>query len=116
MIIATDFTGFTGSVFPSPTEEAVVSKQHALAEYGSDMRNALRALPPEISRGLLSEYGNPKPESVAQIEAAITAREFSNENIAKESTLDQQWLDGESSRRMDEIGLGSPDDWNESGM
>lgn len=112
MASAQEFQSVGASIFPSQDAEIVIAKQPVLAEYGREVRSAISQLPPEVSRNLLAEYREPQPQLVAQMEGAIMTRELAIENAAQEVNLDQKWLTGETTRRMDEVGLSSDDDWN----
>ncbi len=110
-----DFRSVAASVFPSQTAEIVIAKQPVLGEYGREVRCAINQLPPDVSKALLAEYGEPTATLSAQLEAAIITRELAIENTQSGIDLDQQWLQGENARRMDEVGLSADDDWNSPG-
>jgi hypothetical protein len=110
---AAQFTGMIASVVSSQDAEVILGKQPILADYGREVRNALNALPPEVSRGLTRDYREPTSQLVAAIEGAIVARELAIENSSQEVTLDKDWLaGGGGSRQIDESGLAAGDDWN----
>ncbi|WP_225694466.1 hypothetical protein [Pseudomonas savastanoi] len=112
MIAADEFQSFTASVFPSQDGEIVINKQPVLADYGRELRSAINQLPPEVTRDLLGEYGEPTPALLTSIEDAVTLREFAIENAAKETNLDQGWLNGVAPREIDEPNIGAEDLWN----
>lgn len=113
MALAHDFQSFTASVLPSQDFEVILRKQAPLAEHGREVRLALSQMPPEVTKELLGDYGAPKPEVVAAIEATVITRELSIENAAQEVNLDKEWLSGGGmGRRMDEVGLSADDSWN----
>lgn len=113
MTLAQDFQGLTASVLPTQDFEVILRKQAPLADHGREVRLVLTQMPPEITRDLLGEYGAPKPEMVAAIEATVITRELSIDNAAQEVNLDKEWLTGGGmSRRMDEVGLSADDSWN----
>lgn len=113
MTSAQDFQSFTASVFPSQESEVVIAKQPVLADYGRELRSAINQLPPEVSRSLLSEYGEPSSALITSIEDAVIMREFAIENSAQESNLDQEWLKGVPAREhIDEQNIGEEDLWN----
>lgn len=112
MIAAQNFQSFTASVFPSQESEVLIAKQPVLADYGRELRSAINQLPPEVSRSLLSEYGEPGAELLTSIEDAVILREFSIERAAQEIDLDQEWLQGVSPRHYDEASVGAEDLWN----
>jgi len=113
MVDAQDFQSFTASVFPSQEVEVTLAKQPALSAHGREVRLALSQMPPEVTRDLLSTYAMPSPETVAAMESTIMQRELSIDNASKEVNLDKEWLAGGAmNRRMDEVGLGSEDEWN----
>lgn len=113
MTTANQFQAFTASVFPSHDTEIVIAKQAALSEHGREVRSAVNQLPSEVSRALLGDYKELSPQMIAAAEAAIMTRELSIENAENEVGLDQSWLQSATTRRMDEVGLSSDDDWNE---
>jgi len=112
MIAAQNFQSFTASVFPSQAGEVLVAKQPVLADYGRELRAAINQFPPEVSRSLLSEYGEPSAELITSIEDAVILREFSIERAAQEIDLDQEWLQGAAPRHIDEANIGADDIWN----
>jgi len=110
---AQDFQSLTASVLPSQDFEVILRKQAPLAEHGREVRLALTQMPPEVTRELLGDYGSPKAETVAAIEATVITRELSIDNAAQEVNLDKDWLaDAGMARRMDEVGLSADDGWN----
>lgn len=110
---ATQFRPMLSSVLASQDTEVTLGKQPIMADYGREVRQAISALPSEISRGLMSEYREPAPQLVAQMENAIMSRELAIEGAAQEQGLNQEWLAGEGAgRTISEVGLGAEDDWN----
>lgn len=113
MVAATEFQPMLSTVVASQDAEVTLGKQPIMAEYGREVRTAINALPPEISRGLLSEYREPAPQLVAQMETAIMSRELAIEGAAQEANLDTEWLaGGGNGRTIDEHTIGADDDWN----
>ncbi|ANN80902.1 hypothetical protein BAU07_26260 (plasmid) [Bordetella flabilis] len=90
----------------------ILGKQPVLSEYGAGVREAIRKLPPEVSKELLSEYKAPSPALLSSVQAAIIGREFAIENAAKGVNLDREWAEGGMTRRLDEVGLAEEDSWN----
>lgn len=114
MTSAQDFQSFTASVFPSQDAEIVIGKQPVLADYGRELRSAINQLPPDVTKSLLSTYGEPSPELITSIENAVLMREFAIENAAQETNLDQGWLNGANNRQqIDEASIGKADTWYE---
>ncbi len=115
MATAQEFKSVGISIFPSQDREIILGKQPVLAEYGAGVREAIRKLPPEVSKGLLAEYGAPSAGLIASLEESIISREFAIDNAAKGVNLDQEWAQGGGlNRRMNEVGLSENDEWNES--
>lgn len=109
-----EFQGMISSVIQSQDTEVILGKQPILSDYGREVRTALSALPPEVSRGLMNEYREPGPQLVAEMEGAIMSRELAIENVTQEIGLDQQWLaGGGSGRHISESSLSGKDEWNE---
>jgi len=107
-----DFKSMGISMFPSQEREIILGKQPVLAAYGAGVREAVRKLPPEVSRDLLSEYKAPSSALISSLENSIIEREFAIENAEKGINLDQEWAKGGAARRMDEVGLAGEDPWN----
>lgn len=111
---AAQFEGMLSSVIQSQDAEIILGKQPIFAEYGREVRAAVNALPPEVSRSLLNEYREPAAQLVSSIEEAIISRELAIENASQEVGLDQQWLaGGGNGRKISESELSAPDSWNE---
>ena len=109
----TQFQPMLSTIVSSQEVEVTLGKQPIMAEYGREVRNALNAFPPEVSRGLMAEYQEPAPAIVAQMEGAILAREHAIENAGQEQTLDQEWLSGGGpGRKIREADAGAEDEWN----
>jgi hypothetical protein len=115
---AAQFEGMLSSVIQSQDAEVILGKQPIFAEYGREVRSAVNALPPEVSRSLLNEYREPAAQLVSSIEEAIISRELAIENATQEAGLDQQWLaGGGAGRKINEADLSAEDSWNqEPGM
>jgi hypothetical protein len=106
------FEGMLASVVQSQDVETILGKQPILAEYGSEVRKAINALPPEVSRALMNEYREPTPQLVAAMEGAIMSRELAIENAAQEKNLDREYFaEGGSGRSISENAIGAKDDW-----
>lgn len=112
MATAQEFKSMGISMFPSQDREIILGKQSVLSEYGAGVREAVRKLPPEVSKTLLSEYQPPSPALISALEGAIIEREFAIENAEKGINLDREWAQGGADRRMDEVGLSADDSWN----
>lgn len=113
----TNFIGMISSVVPSQEAEVIVGKQPILAIYGQEVRTALGALPPEISRLLTGDYREPSAALLQAVEGALIARELAQEGAAREADLDREWLASSGSGRgLEEGALGAEDSWNVGGM
>jgi len=112
MATAQEFNSMGISIFPSQDREIILGKQPVLAEHGVGVREAIRKLPPEVSKELLAEYGSPSPALILSLENSIIEREFAIENAEKGVKLDREWAQGGANRRMDEVGLAGEDTWN----
>lgn len=114
MPAATQFQGMLSSVIQSQDAEVILGKQPVLSEHGREVRATISALPPEISRSLMSEYREPSPQLVSGIEGAIMSRELAIDNAEKGIGLDQQWAAGDGpGRNMSEQSFGEKDPWLE---
>ncbi len=114
---ATQFQPMLASVVASQDVEVTLGKQPIMADYGREVRTAINALPPEVSRGLMAEYREPAPQLVAQMEGAIMSRELAIENAAQEQNLDQEWLaGGGKGRKVSESDASADDEWNTPGL
>jgi hypothetical protein len=112
-----NFRGMISSVVPSQEAEVILGKQPILAIYGQEVRTALGALPPEISRALTSEYGEPSAGLVQAVEGALIARELAHDGAAQEASLDRDWLaNGGGGRALEEVALSAEDSWNAGGL
>lgn len=112
-----NFVSVISSVVPSQEVEVIVGKQPILAVYGQEVRAALGALPPEVSRALTGEYREPSAALLQAVEGALIARELAHEGAAREADLDREWLaSGGSGRSLEEGALGADDSWNASGV
>lgn len=110
---AMQFQPMLSSVVASQDSEVTIGKQPILADYGREVRLALNALPPDVSRDLMAEFREPTPELVSSMENAITFRELAIENATQENNLDQDWLSsGGTNRKISESALGADDEWN----
>jgi hypothetical protein len=110
---AEQFQGLLSSVIPSQDSEVIIGKQPVLSEHSREVRTALNAMPPDVSRGIIAEYSSPAPAMIASMENAIISRELAIENAGQEQNLDQQWLaDGGKARGTDENNAGADDPWN----
>jgi hypothetical protein len=111
---AQQFQGMLASVVQSQDQEVILGKQAVLSEHGREVRAAISAFPPEVSRALMSEYREPSPQLVNGIESAIMSRELAIENAEKGVGLDQEWASGGGSgRHLNENDAGAVDPWNE---
>jgi hypothetical protein len=113
---AMQFQPMLSSVLESQDGEITIGKQPILADYGREVRLALNALPPDVSRDLMAEYREPSQELVSAMENAITFRELAIENATQEINLDQEWLSSGAgnNRKISESTLSSDDEWNNS--
>lgn len=110
---ADQFQGLLSSVIPSQDSEVIIGKQPVLAEHSREVRTALNAMPPDVSRAIIAEYAPPSPTTIASMENAIISRELAIENAGQEQNLDQQWLaEGGQGRGKDERNVGADDPWN----
>lgn len=110
---ASAFQGMIASVVQSQSYEVILGKQPILSDYGREVRSAMSALPPEITKGLMFEYRDPTPELVSQMAGAIMERELGIENVQQGIGLDQEWLQGAGTgRSMSEKAVGNDDPWN----
>lgn len=108
-----EFQSMGISIFPSQEREIILGKQPVLTEYGTGVREAVRKLPPEVTKELLSEYRQLSPTLITALEDSIIEREFAIESAEKGANLDIEWLKaGGADRRMDEVGLAGGDTWN----
>ena len=113
MVTPQEFKSMGISIFPSQDQEIILGKQPVLAEYGAGVREAVRKLPPEVSKELLSDYRQLSPTLITALEDSIIEREFAIESAEKGANLDVEWLKGGGvGRRMDEVGLSDEDSWN----
>lgn len=106
------FRPFGASVLPSQEAEVIIQKQAALNGVGREVRALISKMPPEVSQGLLSEYGQIKPALLKQMEVAIVERELALE--IDENALDKGYFEAAApqARRMDEVGLAGDDNWD----
>lgn len=112
-----DFEGMVASVIPSFDQEVTLGKQPVLSEYGREVRTALNAMPPDVSKSLMASYGEPSQQVVNSMQDAIILRELAIENASQENNLDQEWLNsGGGKRSIDERNVGNDDEWNIPGM
>jgi hypothetical protein len=112
-----NFVSMISSVVPSQESEVILGKQPILAIYGQEVRNALGALPPEISRALTSEYREPSAGLLQGVERVLIARELAPDGAAQEASLDREWLaNGGSGRGLEEGALSAEDSWNAGGV
>lgn len=112
MPAATQFQPMLASIIQSQDAEVILGKQPVLAEHGREVRATISALPPEVSRALMSEYREPNPQLVTGIEEAIISRELAIENAEKGIGLDKQWAAGDGpGRNMSEQNFGAKDSW-----
>lgn len=109
---AMSFQGMLSSVLESQDSEVILGKQPILSDYGREVRAALNALPPEVSRGLMNEYRTPTPQLVSAVENSIMSRELAIENAEQGVNLDQNWLASAQPRGMSETALSAEDEWN----
>ncbi len=109
---ASEFQGMLSSVIGSQDGEVTLARQAVLSDYGREVRALVSALPPEVSKGLMSEYREPSPKLVAQMEGAITTRELAIEGAAQEANLDQAWLKGGSKDIGTAAERANTDEWN----
>lgn len=114
MPTANQFQGMLSSVIQSQDAEVIIGKQPVLADHGREVRAVISAMPPEVSRSLMSEYREPSPQLVSNIEGAILLREHAIENAEKGVSLDQEWAAGNGpGRSLSEQSIGEVDPWNE---
>ncbi len=107
------FEGMLPSVVQSQDAEVTLGKQPILADYGSEVRSIVNALPPEVSGGLMNAYQAPAPQLMAAMEGAIGARELVVDNATQEIGLDTQWLSNAGpGRQISENVAAAGDDWN----
>ena len=59
MATAQEFKSMGISMFPSQDREIILGKQSVLSEYGAGVREAVRKLPPEVSKALLAGIESP---------------------------------------------------------
>ena len=112
-ITAESFQPMLSSVIKSPDTVVTLGKQPVLAELAKGVRTMLNAMPPEVTRELLSEYRAPTPQLLSAMESAVMSRELAIENATQESNLDQEWLaNGGENRTISEPTLSANDDWN----
>ncbi len=114
-VTADKFEGMLSSVVESQAAEVILGKQPIMAEYGTEVRAIVNALPPEVSRGLMNDYQMPEPQLVNAMEGAIMAREVVVENATQKVGLDTEWLSNAGAgREISENGAGAGDSWNGS--
>jgi hypothetical protein len=114
---AAQFQGMLSSVLPSQDAEVILGKQPVLADHGREVRAAISAMPPEVSRSLMSEYREPTPQLVSSIEDTILMREHAIDNAEKGIGLDQQWAAGDGpGRKLSEQSIGEKDPWMEEDL
>ena len=74
-ITAESFQPMLSSVIKSPDTVVTLGKQPVLAELAKGVRTMLNAMPPEVTRELLSEYRAPTPQLLSAMESALMSRE-----------------------------------------
>jgi hypothetical protein len=114
MTLHSSFQGLSSSVMPSQDHEVLIAKQSALSSHGQQTRILLSKLPPSVVDTLVADYKAPNRAALDSVFTAIAEREQIIDSAQKGKNLDVEWLQAgaETSRRMDEIGLGSDDPWN----
>lgn len=109
------FQAMSSSVLPSQEREVLIAKQSAMSNHGQQTRAALSKLPPSVVDTLLMEYKAPNRDTLDEVFVAVAERERIIESAEKGQGLDVEWLQGgqDTRRKMDEVGLGADDPWNE---
>ena len=108
---ASQFQGMIASIIPSQTIEVLLGKQPALSDYGHELRQALNALPREVSLSLVSDLSLPVIQLLKELESAIIARELAVDGAGRQTPSQSRRPDA-SVHRVDDQRFSAIDDWN----